>query len=130
MRYIKGYWKSFIVCIFITYSCLIPSPGINVHTFVGIDKVAHLLMYSLLGSVMCWESLVLGLKGWRLYTINLAFPILCGGLIELIQERWFYPRAGEVGDWLADCAGVLIGFCLVMCIRYIYHKQRAKRMAK
>ena len=84
-------------------------------------------MYSLLGSVMCWESLVLGLRGWRLYIINIALPLLGGGMIELIQERWFYPRTGELGDWLADCIGVLIGFCLVMCIRYFYPKKTCKK---
>ena len=130
MRFIKGYWRSFIVCVFITYTCLMPSTGIDVYTFVGIDKIAHFLMYSLLGSVMCWESLMLGVKGWRLYSLNLALPMFCGGMIELIQERWFYPRAGELGDWLADCIGVLVGFCLVMCVRHFYQKKHAKRMAK
>lgn len=42
----------------------------------------------------------------------LLLPILYGGLIEILQENFFYPRTGDWWDWLADIVGTLIG-CVV-----------------
>lgn len=37
------------------------------------------------------------------------FSIILGGAIELIQEKWFYPRSAEWIDWLADILGTISG---------------------
>ena len=43
----------------------------------------------------------------------LLFPIIFGGIIELLQPTFFAPRTGSYGDFFADILGVFVGW-LVM----------------
>jgi VanZ family protein len=125
MRFIRGYWKSIVVCIGILYVSLVRDPGIHLPTFVGADKWVHLLMYALLGAVATYDSIRIQLSGWRLWLVATLLPILFGGIIELVQEQWFAPRSGEWIDWLADGIGVIIGTIAILIINRLYHRQHA-----
>ena len=52
-----------------------------------------------------------------------VFPIIYGGLIEVLQDKFFYPRVGDWADWLADIVGVVIGTVICMIIRK-WHERR------
>ena len=122
MRLIRGYWKSILVCLGILYVSLMREPGINLPTLVGADKWIHGAMYTILGGVMCWDSMQMKISGWRLWFIAMVLPMLYGGAIEVIQEQWFAPRSGEWMDWVADCAGVIIGSATTMIIKRLYNR--------
>jgi len=50
------------------------------------------------------------------YIIVIALPIFYGGVLELVQEYFFPPRTGDWFDFLADTAGVLLGYFLLKLI--------------
>ena len=122
MRWIRGYWKTLVVCIGILYVSLVRDPGISLPTFAGADKWIHGLMYAILGGIACWDSIGMKMSGWRLGLIAIMLPIVYGGAIEVIQEQWFAPRSGEWMDWGADGIGVIIGAISVMIVKRLYHK--------
>ena len=76
--------------------------------------------------VMLWDSKKVGLRSWQMWTLAVVFPLLYGGLIEVLQKYFFYPRTGEWGDWLADSIGVLVG----AIVWWISQKWYARRVAK
>jgi VanZ family protein len=125
MRLIRGYWKTILVGLGILYVCLVRDPGISLPTFAGADKWVHVLMFTLLGIVICWDSIQTKLSSVRLWLVTMIVPMVYGGIIELLQEQYFAPRSGEWMDWLADCAGTVLGAGLVMIIHHIYHKTHA-----
>lgn len=122
MRWIRGYWKTIVVCIGILYVSLVRDPGISLPTFVGADKWVHALMYAILGGMVCWDCMQIKMSGWRLWFTAIVLPMLYGGAIEVIQEQWFAPRSGEWMDWGADCAGVIIGATSIMIIKRLYNR--------
>lgn len=109
MAILRGFWKTLLVAVIILYSSLLREPHFTLPPVDYGDKWAHLLVYALLSFIAYWESKRSGLFGWRITLIAIGIPIIYGGLIEVLQACWFYPRTGSWLDWLADCIGVLIG---------------------
>lgn len=130
------YWRSVSVVCAIAYVSLLREPSVALPPIVGIDKYVHGLMYLLLTCTLLWDSKTSewyrcgnGIDGWRLWQwwlVVVVFPIIYGGFIEILQEKYFYPRTGDWVDWLADCAGVGIG----IGVWWIGRKWHARRMAK
>jgi len=77
--------------------------------------------------MLIWDAIRDGLRGWRLVLLTLVFPIMYGGLIEIIQEQWFYPRTGDWYDWLADSVGVVLGLAIWMMIDKIRNVRRTDK---
>ena len=73
------------------------------------DKVAHLGLYLVLGGTLAWA------RFWRGRGAILPFLLLgigYGALDEWHQS--FVPgRDPSAGDWVADAAGVILGFFLL-----------------
>mgnify|MGYP007119858077 FL=1 len=107
-RKIIGYWKSFLVISAIAYVCLLREPSMPLPAIEGADKWAHTLMYLVLTLVLLWDSKRTGCQPWLLWTIAIAIPVIYGGFIEIMQDRYCYPRTGDWMDWLADCVGVAL----------------------
>ena len=90
------------------------------------DKWVHWLAFMVLTLVLLLDSKKAMLQKWQMWILATIFPILYGGVIEILQELYFYPRTGELEDWLADCIGVLVG----VCAWFIGQKWNERRMAK
>lgn len=112
---ILHYWRTIVVLIsiFLLSILTIPSTSINkVVRFAHIDKVAHLLLYMLLGAVIYVEHKKTQTNGTNkqvsLYVL-LFFAIFYGGVIELVQMYLTTKRSGEWLDWVADIVGVIVG---------------------
>jgi VanZ family protein len=79
----------------------------------GIDKVAHFLVYGLLGTLVCrlrpgWRAAV-----WAL-VITSAF-----GVSDEFHQRFVPGRTSAVDDWIADTLGAAIAIALyVGCAPY------------
>ncbi len=86
----------------------------------GVDKWLHFSAYGCqtilaMGVLYCTDRLVLK---------NVAFLIVLlttfGAVDELTQPM--FHRQAELFDWLADCAGVLFGVCLVWLFATLWGK--------
>ncbi|MHB8997334.1 MAG: VanZ family protein [Armatimonadota bacterium] len=81
---------------------------------MGLDKVAHLLLYGVLAALFVRASADLRQPrehGRRVAVLCIArsffFCALFGAVDEWHQQ--FFGRSTSVADWLADLVGILIG---------------------
>lgn len=120
------YWRSSIIFCAIAYGCLLRKPMYTLPPIENGDKWVHWLAFMVLTLVLLLDSKKAMLQKWQMWILATIFPILYGGVIEILQELYFYPRTGELEDWLADCIGVLVG----VCAWFIGQKWNERRMAK
>lgn len=74
-----------------------------------IDKLAHFCLYGILGALAGW--------GWSRHQppIGRGWPVLAAVLVGVGDEwhqRIVPGRSAELGDLIADAAGILVGFVL------------------
>lgn len=112
LKFLIAYWPSLIVGAGIVYLSLFHAASLHLDVD-NPDKFSHLVAY--LVWTMCITS-DLWRNGvpfrWRVVWA-VIFPIVFGGIIELLQAYFFPSRAGEWLDWYADFSGVALGFVLV-----------------
>ena len=125
----RYYWKSIFMVLFIQYLSFaspitferIPTPPIP-----NLDKLVHFLMYAGLTVTLIWDH-----KKHRKSNSNLqffvliciVFPILFGGIVEILQSAYFAPRTGDWFDWLADISGVLTAYIFFLIIPRLLPKR-------
>ena len=117
------YWRSLVITLLIAYGCLVRQP---LHTFPPIehgDKWSHYAAFMLLTLCILWDSHQATVTPWKKWTLAILYPIAYGGISELLQSKYFYPRIGEWADWLADCIGVLIASLIGLIIQK-WHEHR------
>jgi len=96
----------------------------QVHTLVrgpGVDKWLHLLAYA------CQTVLAMGILYFtnRLqppFVLVLIIALAAFGAADEITQPMFHRHA-EFFDWLADCAGIVLGVCAV----YLFVRSRNKK---
>jgi VanZ family protein len=119
----RYYWKSIFMVLLIQYLSFaspatferIPTPQLP-----DFDKLVHFLMYAGLTVALIWDH-----KKHRKSNSNLQFfvlicilfPILFGGVVEILQSAYFAPRTGDWLDWLFDIGGVLCACIWMRLIR-------------
>lgn len=76
------------------------------------DSLGHFLSYVLLSFVVAFESSRCGisLSSKLMFCLSFLIPSLYGGLIEILQDRFFPPRSAEWSDWIEDSLGALLGY--------------------
>jgi VanZ family protein len=121
INFIFHFWKSLIITAGILYLSFAPPSTFNgIPTFENEDKLVHLLMYAGLTCTLIFDF-------WKYYKsityttlafvlICLAFPIILGGAIEIIQPNYFAPRTADWFDWFSDIAGVSLGFLFMQLL--------------
>lgn len=85
------------------------------------DKFVHFGMFLILGLVLCYDFF----KAHRhthfsvskFIAVCVLYPITLGGVIEIVQETWFYPRSGEWLDWLADIMGIIFALIVIIFLK-------------
>ncbi len=123
-----------IVALVIVYlCCLIPPRDIpRVDSALPIDKVVHFLMYVGLAGSCFFSYIHLTVNGSRFSRI-LAFlwclmiPVLFGGLIEIIQNKYCPGRSGDWYDFLADSLGVLFVLPFAIWYKHFIDKKYANK---
>lgn len=96
----------------------------KLHTLVrgpGVDKWLHLLAYA------CQTVLAMGILYFtnRLrpqFVLVLVISLAAFGAADEITQPMFHRQA-EFFDWLADCAGIVLGVCAV----YLFVRSRNKK---
>lgn len=127
MRRALRYWECAVVAAVILYGSLIREPHFQLPPVEGADKWVHILMYLGLGATLMWDMLRDRQQGWKLWLIALVVPMVYGGVIEILQENFFYPRTGDWLDWLADIVGTIAGCVAAYSVN---HWWRGRRVAK
>lgn len=111
---VKNYWKSIAVIICILYlSFASPSTFKKIPTFTYEDKLVHLLMYAGLTFVLIFDfvqTAITNRKKLVFVLICLIFPIVLGGVVEIMQGMFFAPRSPSWIDWIANTIGVFLGW--------------------
>jgi len=125
------YWKSIIItCIILYLSFASPSTFKDVPTFTNEDKFVHLLMYAGLTGILMFD--------FRQYARNrnttitafliicILFPVLLGGVVEIIQPIYFPPRTADWFDWFSDITGVFVGWMVMRSITPLFPGEKNK----
>ncbi len=124
MKRLCYYIPTVIIATVIAYLSLLREVRFSLPHFSGWDKLAHFVMYFVLAAVMLWDCRRAKMLSRRMSFVVFAVCSLYGGVIEVLQEKYFYPRTGDWLDWIADCLGVVCGMC-VMLLLWKYRKKDA-----
>jgi len=134
-KFLSNYWKSIIVVICILYlSFTSPSTFDGIPTFENEDKLVHLLMYGGLTGMLIFDfrqsvkKIKEHISSFILSCI--VFPILLGGLIEILQPRYFAPRTGSWGDFAFNTIGVFIGLGFMWFFKDFINSDFMKKFMK
>lgn len=122
LKVVKYTCPPILVAAVIFYLCCLIKPN-EIPTemfFEHMDKVVHFLMYFGL-SLIASFGYIYGEKGHviilKLIVFAFIVPILYGGLIEILQYRYFDGRSGDWFDFLADFTGSLAVLPLALYFR-------------
>ncbi len=80
-----------------------PLDKLSIKPPIGADKLAHVLMYAILGSLVGWTTINKIFRS-KLY----MFAFLLAGGTEVIQHLFIINRTGDVFDFIANCIGLII----------------------
>lgn len=119
--FLKLHWKSVLYLLLVLYLSFAPPSDFNrLPSFhiSNIDKFVHFAMYSLLAVILIFDYRnEKSTTSKQLMFKIVIFCIILGGLIELIQEKWFYPRSAEWIDWFADILGTISGIIFMILLK-------------
>lgn len=115
-HFLIAYWPSLIVGAGIVYLSLFHAASLQLDVN-NPDKFSHLFAYFVWTLCLTSDLWREGFSFNRRIIWAIVFPVVFGGVIELLQAYFFPPRAGEWLDWYADFSGVLFGFVVadVLC---------------
>lgn len=108
------YKETVIIGLLIAYLSLVKEPVLRLPEDVAFaDKWGHMLAYLLLGAMLAVNLLRDDKKMKTLLLVGLIVPVAYGGLLELLQGAFCYPRTASWFDWLADIIGTIIGVSVI-----------------
>ncbi len=93
---------------------------------IGLDKMAHILMYAGFAFACLWgyrsQFITNGIAyKKRAILLAIVISIAYGGLTELIQEYLVPTRTGDKFDFIADCLGTGLG---TLFFYLFYHRKK------
>ncbi len=110
MKLIKHYHKTILLTFLILFLSLYSFRDIYraAQAIPYSDKIVHFLMYFGITLVFLFEHYIETLKmNKKDYVMNL-YPLILGGLIEIIQSMFTQSRSGDWYDFIADISGILV----------------------
>ncbi|MBC9795035.1 VanZ family protein [Sinomicrobium weinanense] len=107
----------------ITVLSLMPPSGLPGIGFPHLDKIVHFVFYYVF-FILCYYALSketppLSSLDNRAMVLSLTFAIVYGMIVEVLQYKMAYGRAGDVKDALANTTGVICGIFTVILIKAI-----------
>lgn len=82
-------------------------PTVPMPAVVGIDKLAHLAAYLVLGTSLAWGGARRGLPRTATALLGVAY-----GASDELHQMFVPGRYPDAIDWLADAAGAILGVAL------------------
>lgn len=107
------YKEAILVGLIILYASLIREPHIHFPQVAFADKWGHWVAYAVLGSALALDLIRDKRKWLWVWIFGMGIPIIYGGVIEILQGAFFYPRTADWMDWVADIIGTIVGTGLV-----------------
>lgn len=103
-----------IVLIFVLCFCHPSAIPLKLPSVIGLDKIAHFVMYTGTCSVMWTEYLRKHqrINYWRMLLLAVVAPILMSGIIEIIQGIKTNYRGADIYDFYANSFGVLMSLLI------------------
>lgn len=84
-------------------------PQISWLELLSFDKFVHASMF-FVEQLLLMRALQLAVKGYQ--WLALAFTVVYGGSLELMQYYVFSARSGDVLDFIANTTGAIVGLLL------------------
>lgn len=113
LRFFRHYGLSICVALTILYLCMMPGNDSNFDIKIpNMDKYVHAVMYFVLSftiSLNLYQEYT-KFKSMTMVMWALVIPILFGGLIEVMQDKFTVSRSCDIFDLLADALGAILGY--------------------
>ena len=130
IKLVKKYWLSITYIILIFVGCFMNPSSLPAAPMYNFDKVVHILLFFGLSIVLFFDTscyLRCTVSKIRIILIVFLFPIILGGLIEIIQEiikEIFkeilpYSRSGDWFDFVCDVIGAFLGLGFALLINLL-----------
>ena len=116
---LKKYRFSILFSLFILIACFINLGSLPSSPMTNFDKVVHFFLFFFLGGFVYFENTDYFKKNvsyQRIVWGSFFFPVLYGGLIELMQNYISPYRVGDWGDFLWNSIGAFIAFAIALRI--------------
>lgn len=99
-----------------------PLPDNDIPVFVGDDLVVHAIMFGSLYIAIVFDYY----RNYqrlphRIEWLMGAAAVVAGALVEVLQALFIDARSGDVYDFIADIAGVVIAALLVPVAKKVLH---------
>lgn len=122
--FLKNFWKTMAWAVLIVIlSCLpednIPSPEWDILPYQ--DKILHLIFYCILSLFFIRAYQIQYKKSLAnpdVVLISLAFILVFGTILEIIQDKFIQSRNGEIMDLVFDMIGLVLALILLYLINY------------
>ncbi len=125
--FIKQYYKSILIALIILWLSLTGGksliPG-RMMSIPYIDKIGHFGMYTFFSAVLLLDS-CRWKESRKIRYIILLIPVFFGILIEGLQMTVTTSRSAEVGDMIANTAGVAAGVVAAHIVLKIFGSFRS-----
>lgn len=114
--FLRQYWPTMCVVAVIMYATFNSDPlaDVDVPLFPGADKLIHAIMFGGLAGAVAFDYQRVDRGSNRLTRrVMLTVCVACavaGVLDEIAQATLTAERSGDILDWLADCAGIIVAF--------------------
>jgi len=126
---LKKYWLSALVIAIILVLCFMNTAPLPAPPIRNFDKAVHTLMFLGLAGVIFFDNtsyLRFSISKLRIFLGTFLFPVVFGGLIEIMQKYLTKTRSGDWFDFLFDVVGVFFAMGVALLInRYFLMKKVA-----
>lgn len=130
-RIIREYWRTILVSVLIFILTIRPIPAdlpkdFFLYKIPHFDKIVHFFMFMALALAMAVEFVFSGRRKYKSFPVRrswlsiVVYPTLYGGLIELLQNYFVAQRDGDWVDFIADFAGTVVSFAVIV----LYYKNK------
>jgi VanZ family protein len=119
IRFFTNYWLSILINLIILTLCLIDTSQIEAPPMTNFDKLVHLLMFMGISGVIFFDNtsyLRKRISSQRIILGSFLFPVIFGGIIEILQAYLTTSRSGDWMDFLFDTIGSFFGILICLVI--------------
>ena len=117
--FLRKYWLSTIFILVIFILCLMNTTPLPAPQILNFDKLVHIIMFMGISGIIFFDStlyLRLPTNKIRIFLSTFLFPIVLGGIIEILQEYFTQTRSGDWFDFLFDIVGAFLGWGIALLI--------------
>jgi len=125
---LKKYLLSILVLLIIFILCFMNTSPLPAPPVKNFDKLVHVIMFLGLAGVVFFDNtryLRFPISNRRIFWGSFLFPLLLGGLIEIMQAYLTRYRSGDWFDFLGDAVGIVLAAGIALLInRYFLLKKK------